>query len=125
MGAYSQDLRERVLKAVERGASDIEAAKRYGVHRETVRRYRRRWEQTGERKARAAGGRKRSRFAGHDETLLRWAQQLDLTLVELAAKCREELGIEVAYTTVWQRLRRLGLSHKKKPAGGGAGAGRR
>ncbi len=125
MGAYSQDLRERVLKAIEAGASDIEAAQRYGVHRNTVWRYRRRWEQGGERKARAAGGQRPSRFEGHDQVLRRWVQGANITLAELAVRCREELGIEVVPQTIWHRLQKLGLSHKKKPAGGRAGPGRR
>jgi transposase len=125
MGAYSQDLRERVLKAIEAGASDIEAGKRYGVHRNTVWRYRRRWEEDGERKARSAGGQRPSQFEGHDQTLRRWAQGGNITLGEMAVKCREELGIEVVPQTIWHRLQKLGLSHKKKSAGSGAGPGRR
>lgn len=119
MGAYSADLRERILRAIEGGASDQEAAKRYGVHRNTVWKYRKRYEESGERLARQAGGKKPSKLAGHDEALRRWMEQENgPTIAELHAKCREELGIEVVPSTIWYRLKSLGLSHKKKSAGG-------
>ena len=42
-----------------------------------------------------------------------------------AAEYRDRLGVRVAAVTVWRALRRLGLSHKKSPAGGRAGPARR
>ncbi len=126
MGTYSQDLRERILGVIEEGASDQEAAKRYGVHRCTVWRYRRRYEESGERTARKQGGCRVAKLAGQDKTLRRWTEQnVNITLAQLVTKCREKLGIELAPNTVWRRLKALGLSHKKKSAGGGAKPARR
>ncbi len=126
MGAYSQDLRERILKGLSEGGSTEEVAKRYGVHRSTAWRFWRRYEQEGERTARQAGGRRPIKLAGHEEWLRRWTQKKgDITLAELQAKCREELGLRLSQTTIWNRLGKLGLSHKKKSAGGGAGPERR
>jgi len=125
MGAYGVDLRERVLRAMEAGASVEEAAKRYGVHRSTAWRYRKRQEETGERKARPSGGRRPSRFEGHDAVLLRWANNQSTTLAELVVKCREELGIRAVPQTILNRLRKLGMSHKKKPSGVGTKSARR
>ena len=118
MGEYSQDLRERILKAVKEGAGDIETAKRYGVHRNTVWKYRKRWEENGEHSARKRGGKKPAKLAGQDQSLRQWTEEnVNITTSELAAKCGEELGIKVAANTVWRRLKLLKLSHKKKSSG--------
>ena len=67
--------------------------------------------------ARPAGGKKPWKLAGHDAVLRRWMEQENgLTIAELHAKCREELGIEVAPSTVWYRRKSLGLSYKKVDA---------
>jgi len=126
MGTYSQDLRDRILRAIEEGAGDQEVAKRYGVHRCTVWRYRTRYQESGESEARKQGGRRVAKLAGHEEVLRQWTEKnVNITLVQLAAKCREKLGIKLAPNTVWRRLKALGLSHKKKSAGGGAKPARR
>ncbi len=47
MKAYSHDLRERIVRAVESGLSRAEAARRFSVSERTVRRYLRRQATTG------------------------------------------------------------------------------
>jgi transposase len=47
MRAYSHDLRERIVRAVESGISRAEAARRFSVSERTVRRYLTRQETTG------------------------------------------------------------------------------
>jgi len=49
MQAYSQDLRERVLRALDRGDRPTEIARRFEVSRIWVYQVRRRIEQTGQR----------------------------------------------------------------------------
>src|SRR4051812_6125331 len=46
MNAYRQDLRERIVRAVQGGMSRAEAARRFMVNERTVRRYLRRYETT-------------------------------------------------------------------------------
>ena len=45
-----------------------------------------------------------------------------LTLDELVAELREGHGVEAHRVSVWRRLRGLGLTHEKRPAGGRAEA---
>ena len=55
-GAYSQDLRKRVIAAIEPGASCRAAASRYAVSVSTVVNWRRRWLATGTAAAKPMGG---------------------------------------------------------------------
>jgi len=126
MGEYSGDLRERIVDGRRAGRSAAEVAKQFAVCKRTVERYWERYSGSGELAARKRGGRKPSKLAGHDTRLRQWAQEKPgITLAELAGKCREELGIRVVIQTISNRLRKLGLSHKKKSTGGRARPGRR
>ena len=49
-------------------------------------------------------------------------EKRDLTLDELVAELREGHGVEAHRVSVWRHLRGLGLTHKKRPAGGRAEA---
>lgn len=49
-------------------------------------------------------------------------EKRDLTLDELVVELREALGVEANRVSVWRRLQGLGLTHKKRPAGGRAKA---
>ncbi len=58
----------------------------------------------------SAAGIGRSRLEGR-----RWiAAQTDLTLAQLQERLRRELEIDLSITALWHRLRRLGLSFKKR-----------
>ena len=52
----------------------------------------------------------------------RIGEKRDLTAAELAAEIAATHGTEVHRGTVWRLLRELGLTHKKRPARGRAGA---
>ena len=60
MRAYSQDLRERVLRARDRGDRPTEIARRFEVSRFWVYRVRDRQQETGLRSSFQIGGRRRS-----------------------------------------------------------------
>ena len=47
MGAYSVDLRKKVVESVRRGISKSETARRFGVNRSTVKRYLKRLDEGG------------------------------------------------------------------------------
>jgi transposase len=86
MQAYSQDLRDRVLRALERGEGPTEIARRFEVSRIWVYQVRDRWQKTGERCSLPIGGHRRSRLADAEPVLRKWiAAQPDLTLVELSS----------------------------------------
>ncbi len=68
--ALSEDLRVRVIEAVEAGASRRQAAARFGVGLSSAIRWVDRWRKTGETGARKRGGNRRSRLKDHRESCL-------------------------------------------------------
>ena len=82
--AYSRDLRERVVRAVEGGLSRRRAASIFGVGIATVINWVRVWRDSGRMTAKPMGGDHHSRLKGEREWLLgRIAAVPDLTLVLL------------------------------------------
>ena len=119
--AYSQDLRERVIGAVEAGASCREAAAVFEVSPSSAIRWVALWWRTGTVAAKPVGG-KRSPVDAHKELLLALiAAEPDLTLEEIRGKLRQH-GIVVSASMVWRFFDRHDISFKKKPARGGARA---
>lgn len=116
MHAYSQDLRERVLRALERGDRPTEIARRFEVSRVWVYQVRARWEQEGKRHSLRQGGYRVSRIAHMEDTIRAWiAAQADLTLAELSERLAEQ-GIEIKIPALWHQLNKWNLSFKKNPA---------
>jgi transposase len=110
----SQDLRRRLVGAVERGISAREAARRFEVSASAAIKLVRRVRETGSAAPTKAGGRRKPLLAGH-EGLLRelTAAKPGITLAEVQAALAER-GIRAgSLTTIWSTLRRLGLRHKK------------
>jgi len=99
---YSEDLRERVVAAVEGGLSRRQAAVRFKVGISTVVHWVRRFRETGSVAAKPMGGDRRSRLTGEREWILQRIEEApDLTIEEL----RDELkgrGVIVGYGTVWR-----------------------
>jgi transposase len=116
--AYSNDLRARVIEAIEAGASRREAAERYEIGASTAVLWRQRWEETGSFAAKPSGG-STSPLEEHAQWLLALvAEQPDLTLDEVVAALRKR-RIAGSRSAVWRFFDRHGISVKKKPAGGG------
>lgn len=117
MQAYSQDLRERVLWALERGEGPTEIARRLEVSRLWIYNVRKRWEQQGERNSHRIGGHRISRVAAKEEKIRGWIDQKpDATLAELCQRLLSEEGIELKGPALWHQLNKWGLSLKKNPA---------
>ena len=107
--AYSQDLRDRVIRAYERGMPTAEIARVFDVSPAWARRVKQRLRDSGEsrpRKMGSPGVRKidRQRLA----ELVK--EQPDATLKEL----RERLGVQCAESAICTALKKLGLSFKKR-----------
>lgn len=114
--AYSQDLRERVGKAIAAGLSARAAAAQFSIGVSTAIRWAQRWRAEGHVKARAMGGDRRSRLTEHRGTVLTvLAGQPDLTLQELRTALRAE-GIVVGLGTVWRFLAAQKITLKKNAA---------
>ncbi len=95
MQPYSQDLRDRVLRALERGDGPSEIARRFEVSRVWVYQVRDRLQETGQRGSFQIGGHRRSRLAEKEPTLRAWiAAEPDLTLVELIERLAQQ-GVSI------------------------------
>jgi len=116
MQAYSQDLRDRVLRALERGDGPTEIARRFEVSRIWVYQVRGRAKETGERGSRAIGGYRRSRLAASEQQLRAWiAAQPELTLAELQQRL-EQQGVTIKIGALWHQLNKWNLTFKKNAA---------
>ena len=112
---YSQDLRDRVVRAVEAGASCHEAAAAFEVSPSSAIRWVARWRQTGSAAAKPMGG-KRSPLDAHKQWLLALiAAEADLTLEEIRSRLRQR-GIKVSASSVWRFCDRHDITFKKRMA---------
>ncbi len=86
----SNDLRRRVIFAVEEGSSASAAARRSGVGRSTAIDWVACWRKTGRIEARHMGGDRHShRMEAWAETILGWIEEApDITLTEMQARLR-------------------------------------
>lgn len=111
MKALDRDLRERILRAVERGEAMIRIAARFEVGYSTVKKLKYRQRDTGSTEPLTwRCGRKRALSADKAEHLAQLARDgHNRTLNEL----RAEIGATCCLTAIWNELQRLGLSHKK------------
>ena len=123
----SDDLRSRVIAAVEAGLSRRAAAERFGIGVATAIRWVRAFRASGSIQARPKGGDLRShRIEAYRDVILgAVAAQVDMTLVELAEMLRRDHGLHVAPSTVWRFLDRHAMTIKKNRARLRAGQARR
>ena len=114
MSCYSQDLRERIVRAVNQGGRQTAVGKRFEVSMSTVKRYVKRQAQ-GQLAARRGGGRKRLLDAGGCEQLRRQVQEHhDWSLARHAEELTKVTGVELKKSSVGNYLKRLGITHKKR-----------
>lgn len=126
MQAYSQDLRDRVLRAVQRGERPTAIAARFEVSRVWVYQVANRFRRSGERGSLRIGGYRRSRVAEMETTIRGWLKsQPDLTLAEMCARLLEHHHVGIKAPALWHQLNKWGLSFKKNPARQRARARRR
>ena len=110
----SQDLRGRIVRAVEAGSSARAAAARFEVSPSAAIKLVRRVRQTGSPAPAQVGGHRRPVLEPHADLIRSLvAERPRITLAELRSALAEQ-GVRVgAVSTLWLMLRRLGLSHKK------------
>lgn len=116
--SLSEDLRQRVISAVEGGMSRRGAAERFGVAASTAVRWVRQWRETGTMRPRPQGGDNRSqRIEAHGQEILALIDERpDMTLAEIAGHLRHAHGLQVAQSTVWRFFERHGMTLKKNRA---------
>src|ERR1039457_1153246 len=116
MQSYSQDLRERVLRALARGEATTAIARRYEVSRDHVSEGRQREQETGVRTSFPIAVHRRSRLAAMESELRDWiAAEPDLTLAELQERLAQQ-GVSVKVGALWHQLNRWNLTFKKNSA---------
>jgi putative transposase len=115
--AYSVDLRERVVWAVESGGgmSCHRAAAQFGVGISTAINWVKRLRETGSVAPGQMGGHRPKLIAGEHRAWL-LARTRDFTLRGLAAELAER-GLKVDYRTVWSFVHTEKLSFKKNRGG--------
>jgi len=113
MNAYSEDLRKKILRAVDRGMPKSEAARTFGVSRSSVKRY-----AAARREGRPLAPRK---HPGSEPKLDERAGKILQADVEarpattLKDRCRfleEAVGVSVSESTLSRLLRKMGFSPK-------------
>jgi transposase len=110
----SQDLRKRLVLAVEQGASAREAAARFAVSASAAIKLVRRVRETGGTAPAQIGGYRKPLLAGQEEFLRELtARRKGITLAEIRAALMEHGVTPVSLMTIWTALKRLDLSHKK------------
>ena len=120
----SPDLRDRVVRAVEEGATRREAAERFEVSPSSAVKWFQAWEREGRRTAKPRGGSRSAPEDHADGILALVSEHPDWTLEELVAALRRR-RLPGSRSALWRFLERHGISFKKKPAGGRARAGGR
>ena len=122
----SEDLRSRLIAAVDGGMSRRAAAERFGVSAASAVRWVRAWRMTGAMCAKPQGGDKRShRIETFRDTILAAVEaQVDITLTELAELLRREHRERFAPSSVWRFLDGHAMTVKKNRARQRAGAPR-
>ena len=114
MNAYSEDLRKKIVEAVDRGMPKIEAARTFGVGISSVKRY-----VATYREGRSLTPKKRP---GSKPKLDEGARKLleanledhpEVTLPQRCEFLRRVCGVSVSDSTVSRMLRRMGWTRKK------------
>ena len=121
----SQDLRRRIVRAVETGSSIRQAAARYEVSPSAAVKLMRRLRQTGSAVPARLGGHRRPVLEPHQDLLRSLVDaKSGITLAEIQAELRTR-GIDVqALSTIHLMLRRMDLTHKKRRSGRPSRTGR-
>lgn len=113
MKTYSQDLRERVIEAVDLGEmTHAEIVDVFHVALRTIGNWLALRRETGSVAPRPHGGGRRPIIAGKVESAVRQYlhRHPDATLAEIRSAC----GLNTSLKVIWETLRRWGLTRKKK-----------
>ena len=115
--ALSDDLRERLVAAVNAGQSRRAAGERFGVSAASAVRWMQRVRETGSFAAKPSGGDTRSDRIERqaDFILATVAETSDITLADLRGKLIEERGETFGVTTIWRFFQRRKITLKKSP----------
>lgn len=115
--AYSDDLRSRIVHAVEdEGLSQPAVAARFAVSLASVKRYLHQWRTVGDLAPRPHPGRHRAiPPEEHDRLIALFTADPDARLADYCARWEAETGLAVSASTMCRAQRRVGWTVKKSP----------
>ena len=115
MKPYSEDLRERVVAAVERGTKRSEVVETFAVSLPTIKRWLKQRRETGSLAPKPIPGPPAiKRDALLDALPARLAEQADATLEEHCSWWHEQGGVEVSTATMSRAITALEWTRKKR-----------
>lgn len=114
MRAYSQDLRERVLRAVDQGKAQQQIVEALGVSLATIKRYVKQRRELGHVKPKAIPGRPAKKAAQLEAGLLSQLQaHPDVSLEHHCQLWEQTHGEQVSSRTMSRAIKRIGWTRKK------------
>jgi len=124
--AHSLDLRRRVVRAVESGASCRQAARRFEVGVSSAIRWVAQSRETGDIAPKPRGGPRRpSLIEPHGDLIMEWIEaEPDMTLPEIATKLAAAVGYRPPRSVVHEFFKRRGVTRKKRRRTRASKAGR-
>jgi transposase len=115
MKAYSQDLRERVLRAIDQGISRTEVIRIFGVSEPTIKRYLKLRRDTGSLAPKVIPGRPKRKIGPLLDGLRPQLEaHSDATLEEHCRQWEAETGARVSTSTMGRAILRLKWTRKKR-----------
>jgi transposase len=115
MKAYSQDLRQRVLRAIDAGASQAEVAETFAVSVPTIKRYLKARRETGHILPKAIPGRPAKKGAALQAGLLEQLEHYpDVRREEHCRLWEEKTGVKVSPASISRARMALGWTRKKR-----------
>lgn len=115
MKAYSADLRQRIVQAVEGGCSQPIVADRYKVSLNSVKRYVKQWRATGSLAPQPRSGRPRAIPLDAQPTLVaQFAAAPDATFATYCDQWETATGVRVSESTMYRAQQRVGWTRKKR-----------
>src|SRR5258708_15735170 len=113
MKAYSIDLRERIVQAVEQGTTKSRVARIFSVSLATVKNYVRQVQQTGSLEPKPIPGRPREIPLEQDAALVAQLRcRQDVTLAELVGAWQAATGLRVSVATLSRAVKRVQRTRK-------------
>ena len=115
MRPYSQDLRDRFCRMVDRGMSARAASRHLEVSESVGVKWAQRWRATGDLRPGKVGGHRRPLLEPEREWLIELVgREKDLTLHAILARLEEGRGVVVSCDTLWRFLGACGITFKKR-----------
>lgn len=113
--AFSEDLRQRVVKAIDGGLSTREAARQFDIGISTAGSWHRLWRRSGDVRAGRQGQPVGSKLDSHEAFILDLVEERkDIALVEIVERLAKERGVKACPSTIWYFFDARAMTYKKR-----------